>query len=62
MSQDLNIYKKALEVVPMPVIMVAPDEHILFMNQAYCEFLGVKQENVIGRHIYDIIENVLTKK
>lgn len=57
MSNDLNIYKKALEVVPMPVIMVAPDEHILFMNQSYCEFLGVKQENVIGKHIYDIIEN-----
>ena len=34
MRNDLNIYKKALEVVPMPIIMVAPDDHILFMNQA----------------------------
>ena len=57
MSNDLNIYKKALEVVPMPVIMVAPDDHILFMNQAYCDFLGVTQEKAIGSHIYDIIEN-----
>ena len=57
MSNDLNIYKKALEVVPMPVIMVAPDDHILFINQAYCDFLGITQEKAIGSHIYDIIEN-----
>ena len=57
MRNDLNIYKKALEVVPMPIIMVAPDDHILFMNQAYCDFLGVTQDQAIGSHIYDIIEN-----
>ena len=57
MSNDLNIYKKALEVVPMPVIMVAPDDHILFINQSYCDFLGITQEKAIGSHIYDIIEN-----
>lgn len=57
MENDLNIYKKALEVVPMPVIMVAPDDHIIFMNQTYCDFLGVTQEYVIGRHVCEVIEN-----
>lgn len=57
MENDLNIYKKALEVVPMPVIMVAPDNTVLFINKSYCEFLGVAQERVIGRSIYEIIEN-----
>ena len=37
-KEDLNIYKKALEVVPMPVIMVAPDDHILFINKSYCDW------------------------
>lgn len=57
MGNDLNIYKKALEVVPMPVIMVAPDDHILFMNQTYCDFLGITQEYAIGRHVCEVIEN-----
>ncbi|MFR0987156.1 MAG: PAS domain-containing protein [Frisingicoccus sp.] len=56
-KEDLNIYKKALEVVPMPVIMVAPDDHILFINKSYCDFLGITQKYAIGRHIYEVIEN-----
>lgn len=57
MNSTLNIYKKALEVAPMPVIMVAPDDHILFMNQSYCDFLGITQEYAIGRHVCEVIEN-----
>ena len=56
MENDFNIYKKALEVSPMPVILVAPDDHILFMNQTYCDFLGITQEYAIGRHVCEVIE------
>ena len=34
-ENDLSIYKKALEVFPMPVLLVGADEHILFMNKSY---------------------------
>lgn len=56
-KEDLSIYKKALEVLTMPVLLVGADEHILFMNKAYGEFLGIEPEKIIGKHIYEVIEN-----
>lgn len=48
-KEDLSIYKKALEVLTMPVLLVGSDEHIIFMNKAYGEFLGVDPEKIIGK-------------
>lgn len=56
-KNDLNIYKKALEVLPMPVILVGADEHILFMNKSYGEYLGIDVKNAIGKHVYEVIDN-----
>lgn len=56
-ENSLSIYKKALEVLPMPVILVGADEHILFMNKSYADFLGIDLKNVVGRHVYEVIEN-----
>ena len=56
-KEDLSIYKKALEVLTMPVLLVGSDEHIIFMNKAYGEFLGVGPEKIIGKHICEVIEN-----
>lgn len=56
-KEDLSIYKKALEVLTMPVLLVGSDEHIIFMNKAYGEFLGVDPEKIIGKHICEVIEN-----
>ena len=59
-ENDLSIYKKALEVFPMPVLLVGADEHILFMNKSYGEFLGIEPSSVIGKHVYEVIENSRT--
>ena len=59
-KSDLIIYKQCLEVLPMPVLLVGADEHILFMNTAYGEFLGMEPEKAIGRHVYEVIENSRT--
>lgn len=39
--------------------IVVVDEHgkIIYMNKNYCEFLGKKQEEVIGKHVTEVIEN-----
>jgi len=39
--------------------LVVVDENgiITFMNDNYCRFLGVKKQDVIGKHVTDIIEN-----
>lgn len=39
--------------------IVVVDEHgkIIYMNKNYCEFLGRKQEEVIGKHVTEVIEN-----
>ena len=59
-ESDLSIYKKALEVLPMPVLLVGADEHIVFMNKSYGEFLGMDPQDAIGKHVYDVIENSRT--
>ena len=33
-KENLCIYKKVLETLPMPVLLVGADEHILFMNKS----------------------------
>ncbi len=59
-EEDLSIYKKCLEMLPMPVLLVGADEHILFMNKSYGQFLGIEPEAVIGKHVYEVIENSRT--
>ena len=59
-EEDLSIYKKCLEMLPMPVLLVGADEHILFMNKSYGQFLGIESEAVIGKHVYEVIENSRT--
>ncbi|WP_084327076.1 sigma-54 interaction domain-containing protein [Desulfofundulus thermocisternus] len=39
------------------IVMVDEAARITLFNRAYCEFLGVKKEEVLGRHVQDVIEN-----
>ena len=59
-EKSINIYKKCLEALPMPVLLVGADEHILFMNKSYGDFLGIEPEAAIGKHVYEVIENSRT--
>ncbi|OAT85591.1 sigma-54 interaction domain-containing protein [Desulfotomaculum copahuensis] len=39
------------------IVVVDDEARITMFNRAYCEFLGVKQEDVLGRRVQDVIEN-----
>ncbi|MCM3705618.1 MULTISPECIES: sigma-54 interaction domain-containing protein [Cytobacillus] len=39
------------------IVIVDQDGTIQYMSNNYCEFLGVKRDEVIGRHATDVIEN-----
>lgn len=59
-SEDMSIYKKCLENFPMPILIVGADEHIIFMNESYGEFLGVTPKMAEGKHVLEIIKNSRT--
>ncbi|TEB05046.1 Transcriptional regulatory protein ZraR [Pelotomaculum schinkii] len=39
------------------IVGVDTEAKITMLNQAYCKFLGVKQEEALGRNVQDVIEN-----
>lgn len=49
--------REILELLYDGVIMIDHQGIITMMNQTYCEFLGVKVEDVIGKHVTQVIEN-----
>jgi PAS domain S-box-containing protein len=49
--------KEILELLYDGIIMIDHQGLITMMNQTYCEFLGVKVDDVIGKHVTDVIEN-----
>ena len=55
-----DIFRKCMEKLPMPIIIVGADEKVIFLNQSYGDFLGIRPEDAVGRHVYEIIENSRT--
>ncbi|MBP1920682.1 sigma-54 interaction domain-containing protein [Youngiibacter multivorans] len=51
------IYEKILEISDDGFLIVDRDGTIIEMNKAYLEFLELKKQNVIGRHVTDVILN-----
>nr|WP_106783920.1 sigma 54-interacting transcriptional regulator [Lysinibacillus timonensis] len=61
--------KNWIENIPIPIleqiletsfkwfVVVDRNAKILYINHEYCNFLEVKREDVIGRHITEVIEN-----
>lgn len=39
------------------ILVVDEEARIIMFNQAYCDFLGVKKEDMLGRRVQDVIEN-----
>ncbi|KKM11173.1 hypothetical protein SY88_09950 [Clostridiales bacterium PH28_bin88] len=46
-----------LETAYEGIIVVDPDGIVTMFNRAYEDFLGIKREEVIGRHVTEVIEN-----
>jgi len=59
--KEITAYKKILEAVLQNayegIVIVDPDGRIIMFNGAYADFLGIRPEDAIGRHVTEIIEN-----
>jgi PAS domain S-box-containing protein len=51
------ILNMILETIYDGVVLVDKDGYITMLSKAYAEFLGVKREEVIGKHVTEVIEN-----
>ncbi len=39
------------------LVIVDDRGYIIYLNESYCRFLGVKREEAVGKHVTDVIEN-----
>ena len=39
------------------LVIVDDQGYIIYLNESYCRFLGVKREEAVGKHVTDVIEN-----
>ncbi|MDR2076494.1 MAG: sigma 54-interacting transcriptional regulator [Desulfovibrio sp.] len=51
------IYEQAVSAIADGFFIVERDGTVVEMNKAYCEYLGVRREETIGKHISDVIYN-----
>ncbi len=56
-EKEVEQLKEIIELLYDGVIMIDRQGLITMMNQTYCEFLGVKVQDVIGKHVKEVIEN-----
>jgi len=59
--EELNrqklIFEKILEISEDGFLIVDDNEKIIGINKAYCDFLGLSKDEIIGKHVLDIIKN-----
>lgn len=53
----LNMYKTIFEIIYNWVVVVDKEGHIKMINKGYCDFLGTTQEEAVGKHVTEVIEN-----
>ncbi len=56
-KEFLQKLETGLEHLPEGIIMVDTAGYITSITNSYCEFLGVKKEQVVGKHVTKVIEN-----
>jgi transcriptional regulator with PAS, ATPase and Fis domain len=50
-------HEQIINLLAERIVIVDRDGIILYINEAYCEFIGTTVEKALGRHVKDIIEN-----
>jgi len=53
----LKMYKTIFEIVYNWVVVVDKEGYIRMINKGYCDFLGTTQEEAVGKHVTEVIEN-----
>ncbi len=56
-KDDLNLLDTILNDAYEAIVIVDKEGRITKFNEAYEEFLGVKEEDVLGKHVTEVIEN-----
>jgi len=54
---SLALLKKMFENLPIPMILINKNENIIFLNQAYKDYLHVDDKDFVGKHVYTFISN-----
>lgn len=57
LRESINILETILNNAYEGIIIVDKNGYITKFNRAYEEFLGIKEEDIIGKHVTDVIEN-----
>jgi len=57
LSRDITSLTLALDALDVWIVVVDEAAKILFINQPYAQFLGVKREEAYGCYVVDVIEN-----
>ncbi len=57
LQKNINILETILDHAYEGIIVVDKEGIIRKFNHAYEEFLGIKEEDILGRHVTDVIEN-----
>ncbi|MDX9870980.1 MAG: sigma 54-interacting transcriptional regulator [Clostridia bacterium] len=57
LKQELLIYRRIMDVSTDGFIVVDKNAYIIDINQAYCNYLDVKREEVLGKYVRDVIKN-----
>ena len=55
--EDLELYKNIVSNFYYSMVVVDKDGYIIMLNKAYCSFIGVNEDEVIGKHCTEVIEN-----
>ncbi|SNS82088.1 PAS domain S-box-containing protein [Anaerovirgula multivorans] len=53
----LEMYKTIFEIIYNWIVVVDKEGYIKMMNKGYCDFLGTTEEEAIGKHVTEVIEN-----
>ncbi len=53
----LKMYRFIFDKIYNWMVVVDKDGYIIMINKNYCQFLGVKQEDAIGKYVTEVIEN-----
>ncbi|SES87419.1 sigma-54 interaction domain-containing protein [Anaerobranca gottschalkii] len=53
----VNLLNKIFDPIPVPIILIDKDTRIRLINNCFCEFLGLKREDMLGKKVYEIDEN-----
>lgn len=56
-EKEVKYLKNILELLYDGVIVVDKKGHVTMINQNYCDFLGVQMDDVIGKHVTEVIKN-----